>query len=82
LDIASVVANISGKIILAGTIDRVAWEKDVRKSGLSDYAVETLLKMFQYYEDNDFIGNSNQLSWLLGREPNSFDTFFRQTYNP
>ena len=65
LDIASVVANISGKIILAGTIDRVAWEKDVRKSGLSDYAVETLLKMFQYYEDYDFIGNSNQLSWLL-----------------
>jgi uncharacterized protein YbjT (DUF2867 family) len=82
LDIATVVANITGKIILAGTIDRNVWEKDARKSGLSDYAVETLLKMFQYYEENDFIGNSNQLTWLLGREPNSFDTFFRQAYNP
>jgi hypothetical protein len=82
LDIASVVGNITGKIILAGTIDRNEWEKDARKSGLTDYAVETLLKMFQYYEENDFMGNSNQLSWLLGREPNSFETFFRQAYNP
>jgi len=82
LDIATVVATITGKIILAGIIDRAAWEKDVRKTGLSDYAVETLLKMFHYYEENDFIGNSNQLTWLLGREPNSFETFFRQAYNP
>ncbi|MBU3928460.1 MAG: NmrA family NAD(P)-binding protein [Bacteroidetes bacterium] len=82
LDVATIVASVSGKIILAGTIDRTEWEKDARKSGLSDYAVETLLKMFQYYEENDFIGNSNQLTWLLGREPNSFDTFFRQAYNP
>ena len=82
LDIAKVVAKITGKLILAGTIDRAVWEKDVRKSGLSEYAVETLLKMFQYYEENDFIGNSNQLTWLLGREPNSFETFFRQAYNP
>lgn len=82
LDVATVVANVTGKLILAGTIDRVAWEKDVRKSGLSDYAVETLLKMFQYYEENDFIGNSNQLTWLLEREPNSFEQFFRKAYNP
>ncbi|MBE0684692.1 MAG: NmrA family NAD(P)-binding protein, partial [Anaerolineaceae bacterium] len=82
LDIASAVANVTGKIILAGTIDRNAWENDVRKSGLSDYAIETLKKMFQYYEEYDFIGNSNQLTWLLGREPNSFQTFFRQAYNP
>jgi uncharacterized protein YbjT (DUF2867 family) len=82
LDIASVVGNITGKIILAGTIDRNEWEKDARKSGLTDYAVETLLKMFQYYEENDFMGNSNQLTWLLGREPNSFETFFRQANNP
>ena len=82
LDVATVVAGVTGKLILAGTIDRADWEKDARKAGLSDYAVDTLLKMFQYYEEYDFIGNSNQLTWLLGREPNSFEQFFRKAYNP
>lgn len=82
LDVATVVASVTGKLILAGTLDRANWEKDARKAGMSDYAVDTLLKMFQYYEENDFIGNSNQLTWLLGRKPNSFKQFFRQAYNP
>ena len=82
LDVATLVASVTGKLILAGTLDRANWEKDARKAGLSDYAVDTLLKMFQYYEEYDFIGNSNQLTWLLGREPSSFKQFFRQAYNP
>jgi len=82
LDVATVVAGVTGKLILAGIMDRAEWEKDARKAGLSDYAVDTLLIMFQYYEEYDFIGNSNQLTWLLGREPNSFEQFFRKAYNP
>jgi len=82
LDVATVVAGVSGKLILASTLDRADWEKDARKAGLSDYAIDTLLKMFQYYEEFDFIGNSNQLTWLLGRESNSFEQFFRKAYNP
>jgi uncharacterized protein YbjT (DUF2867 family) len=82
LDVATVVASVTGKLILAGTMDRANWEKDARKAGLSEYAVDTLKKMFQYYEEYDFIGNSNQLTWLLGREPNTFEKFFRQAYNP
>ncbi len=81
LDVATVVASVTGKLILAGTLDRSTWEKDARKSGLSDYAVDTLIKMFEYYEENDFIGNPNQLKWLLGREPTTFDQFFRREYN-
>ncbi len=81
LDVASVVAAVTGKLVLAGTLDRDKWEQDSRKAGLSDYAVDTLLKMFQYYEENDFIGNPNQLTWLLEREPTTFEQFFKQTYN-
>lgn len=81
LDVATVVAGVTGKLILAGTLDRSTWEKDARKSGLSDYAVDTVIKMFEYYEENDFIGNPNQLKWLLGREPTTFDQFFRREYN-
>ena len=80
LDVATVVASVTGKLILAGVLDRAVWEKDARKAGLSDYAVETLLKMFQYYEEFDFVGNPNQLTWLLGREPTTFEQFFRREY--
>ena len=80
LDVATVVAGITGKLILAGTLDRTEWEKNARKSGLSEYAVSTLIKMFAYYEENDFIGNPNQLTWLLGREPTTFEQFFRNEY--
>lgn len=80
LDVATVVAGVTGKLILAGTLDRTEWEKNARKSGLSEYAVSTLIKMFAYYEENDFIGNPNQLTWLLGREPTTFEQFFRNEY--
>ncbi|HSM24068.1 MAG TPA: NmrA family NAD(P)-binding protein [Anaerolineaceae bacterium] len=80
LDVATVVAGITGKLILAGKLDHAEWEKNARKSGLSDYEVSTLIKMFEYYEDFDFIGNPNQLSWLLEREPTTFDQFFRNEY--
>ena len=80
LDVASVVSSLTGKIILAGMMSLSEWEKDARKSGLSDYAISTLKKMFQYYEEFNFIGNSNQLTWLLNREPSTFATFFEQNY--
>ncbi len=80
LDVANTVSSVTGKLILAGTLDRSKWENDARKAGLSDYAVNTLLKMFEYYEENDFIGNPNQLTWLLGRQPTTFDQFFRREY--
>ncbi len=80
LDVASVAAAVTGKLILAGAYDRKKWEKDSRSAGLSDYAVDASLKLFQYYEENHFIGNPNQLTWLLGREPTTFEQFFRQVY--
>jgi len=80
LDVASTVASVTGKLILAETLDRSIWENDAHKAGLSDYAVNTLLKMFEYYEENDFIGNPNQITWLLGRKPTTFEQFFRREY--
>jgi uncharacterized protein YbjT (DUF2867 family) len=80
LDVATVTAAVTGKLILAGALDRKKWEKNSRAAGLSDYAIDTSLKLFQYYEENHFVGNPNQLTWLLGREPTTFDQFFRQVY--
>lgn len=46
-----------------------------RAKGLSDYTVENLVKMFEYYDQWGLTGNPNVLSWLLKREPTSLETF-------
>jgi hypothetical protein len=42
---------------------------------LGEYQVETLLKMFRYYENYGFWGSSQVLTWLLGRPPTGFREF-------
>ena len=44
-------------------------------AGMSEYAVNTLLKMFLYYEKYGMCGNSNVLKMLLGRNSTTFDEF-------
>lgn len=80
VDIAEIVSEQTGLAITAEVQDRGLWEKRVRAGGMTDYAVDTLLKMFNYYESYDFIGNGMVLSWLLGREPASFKNFVNQEF--
>ncbi len=58
------------------TIDQ--WKKRAQENGLDDYRVETLAKMFTYYEQHHFVGNGNVLKWLLGREPAGFTDFLKR----
>jgi hypothetical protein len=55
------------------------WERRARESGLGDYQVETLVKMFRYYECYGFWGNPRVLSWLLGRPPTTFAAFVERS---
>ncbi len=79
-EIAALVSQKTGKPVSAETMDRGLWEKNGRKNGLDDYAVKTLLQMFLYYENYHFIGNGMVLSWLLGREPTTFETFIKREF--
>lgn len=56
-----------------------AWILQARASGMGEYQIETLLKMFRYYDRNGFWGNPHTLSQLLGRTPTKFDTFVERT---
>ncbi len=56
----------------ARALDRAEWERRARAAGMADYAVKTLLAMFEYYEKCNFIGNANILEWLLGRKPATY----------
>jgi len=46
-----------------------------RAAGLSAYAMENLIRMFEYYDAWGLAGNTKVLQWLLGKEPASLETF-------
>ncbi|MCI0550009.1 MAG: NmrA family NAD(P)-binding protein [Anaerolineae bacterium] len=47
----------------------------LRAKGLSAYALENLVKMFEYYDQCGLEGNPNVLRWVLKRKPTSFASF-------
>ena len=49
-----------------------AWTSQARAAGLDDYRIDSLIKMFRYYQQHDFRGNPQVLEWLLDRSPTSF----------
>ncbi|NPV56451.1 MAG: NmrA family NAD(P)-binding protein [Anaerolineae bacterium] len=72
LDQTEVAAELSralGRTVLARELDREQWRENARKDGLDGYALETLLKMFMYYDRYGLIGNPRVCGWLLGRSP-------------
>lgn len=79
-EIAALVSERIGRPVQAETIDRWEWEAKARAGGMQDYAVNTLKKMFEYYEKYNFLGNPNVLGWLLGRPPRRFVQFLQETF--
>ncbi|AIY07105.1 nucleoside-diphosphate sugar epimerase [Paenibacillus polymyxa] len=51
----------------------------LKNLGVGDYQVNTLLKMFQHYNEHGFIGNPNAMTWILGRKSNDFSSFILRT---
>jgi len=52
-----------------------AWIEEARAGGLSGYRLDSLTKMFGYYDRHGLTGNPNVLELLLGRQPTTFDQF-------
>ena len=73
--IAEVLSDQLEKEIIAETISIVDWKKWAESTGMDKYQIETLVKMFIYYERHGLWGNSNLTGWLLGRQPTNFATF-------
>jgi NAD(P)H dehydrogenase (quinone) len=51
------------------------WTRQARASGMGEYQIDTLVKMFHYYDRNGFWGNPRTLSHLLRRTPTEFGAF-------
>ena len=66
-EVAGVISQSLGRPVRAEAISVEQWEAQARTSGLSDYAIETLKVMFQFYAHCGLVGNPGVLRWLLGR---------------
>lgn len=57
-------------------------DEEIRKSmsqrNVSDYTIETLLKMFHHYNNGDFCGSAFITTSILKREPTSFNEFLKR----
>lgn len=80
-EIAQTMADSLGRPVEAEVVSLEEWERVARSSGLGDYQILTLVKMFCYYESHGLIGNPNALSYLLRRSPTSFADFVKRIIN-
>jgi uncharacterized protein YbjT (DUF2867 family) len=76
---AAILSQQLGHPVRAEAVPLETWERRARESGLGDYQVETLVKMFHYYERYEFWGNPRVLGWLLGRPPATFAAFVERS---
>jgi NAD(P)H dehydrogenase (quinone) len=77
-EVADVLSQWIGHLVQAECLPIDDWKRRARASGLDDYRIDTLVKMFEYYEKHGFGGSPIVLSWLLNRAATSFDDFIKR----
>lgn len=75
VEVAEIVGRVLKRDIHAEKEESHNWRLRAVKSGMEEYAVENLVRMFEYYDQWGLTGNPNVLRWLLKREPTALETF-------
>ena len=82
-DLARIISGVVGRDIRAEHIDPDVFLKQyLRLDDLSKFPYETKVAhaISARYSSHDFIGNSNVLTWLLGRQPTTFTQFVEKQF--
>jgi len=77
VEVAEIFGRVSNRDVLAEKEEISDWR--LRMKGMSEYTIENLVKMFEYYDQWGLSGNPNVLRWLLRHEPTSLEVFVRRT---
>jgi len=77
--VAEILSRQLGRSVRAEQVKIEAWTRQAQNSGMGAYQIETLVKMFHYYDRNGFWGNPRALTYLIGRAPTKFETFVERT---
>lgn len=74
-DMVAAMEQHFGHEIKVETTEDEVFEAQLKKFGVEEYRINSLLKMFKHYNEHGFVGNPNVLTWILGRIPNDFSSF-------
>lgn len=77
-EVAAILAAELGRPVRAECVDRARWAESARGAGMNEYAVTSLLSMFQYYEQYGFFGSPHVLEHLLGRKATRLEEFVQR----
>lgn len=78
VEIIKEISNQLGASVRAEQIPLEEWTHQTQKAGFNEYQISTLIKMFKHYQEHDFQGNPNALSFLLKRSPTSLAEFIQR----
>jgi uncharacterized protein YbjT (DUF2867 family) len=82
-DLAEIISAVAGREIIAERIDSEVFLKaslGAESPTQFPYEARLLRAISRRYSSHDFIGNPNVLSWLLGREPTTFEQFVQRAF--
>ena len=77
--IAAALGDGLGKSVRALAVPPREWADEARAAGMGDHQIETLLRMFEYYESFGMVGAPRVLECLLGRPTTGFEEFMART---
>ena len=69
IEVAETISKVLGTPVQAVKQELSVWISDARNSGMVNYQVETLVKMFEYYDKYGLVGNSQVLKMILRNPP-------------
>ncbi len=83
-DLAEIITEVAGREVIAKRIDSEVFLKAaLGADNLAQFPYEARVSraISKRYSSHDFIGNPNVLTWLLGREPTTFEQFTQKAFN-
>jgi uncharacterized protein YbjT (DUF2867 family) len=79
VEVAEIIGNVLKQDVRSEKEETRDWRLRAQQRGMSGYALENLIRMFDYYDQWGLVGNPNVLKWILKREPTSFESLVRRT---
>jgi uncharacterized protein YbjT (DUF2867 family) len=83
-ELAKIISGVAGREVIAEQIDSETFLKaslGADSPSQFPYQARLLRAISNRYSRHDFIGNPNVLTWLLGREPTTFEQFAQRTFD-
>lgn len=83
-EVAGIFSHTLKRDVKAETEEIGDWKSRAERSSergqskRDEYAIENLVRMFEYYDQWGLVGNPNVLTWLLKREPTSMNMFINK----